>query len=52
VEWRKLHIEKLNDLYSSPNIMQVIRQTRMMWAVHVASKGEGRGVYRILDVET
>jgi hypothetical protein len=46
-EWRKLHNEKLNDLYSSPTIEHVIR-SRMKWAGHVAYMGEERGVYRIL----
>ena len=35
-EWRKLHNEKLNDLYSSPNIVRVIKSRRMRWAGHVA----------------
>jgi hypothetical protein len=47
-EWRKLHNEELNDLYCSPNIVQVMKQSRMRWAVHVAWMGEGRGVYRVL----
>jgi hypothetical protein len=46
-EWRRLHNEELNDLYSSPNI-RVIKSRRMRWAGHVARKGEGRGAYRIL----
>jgi hypothetical protein len=47
-EWRRLHNEKLNDLYSSPNIIRVIKSRRMRWAGHVACMGEGRGAYRIL----
>ena len=35
-EWRRLHNEELNDLYSSPNIVRVIKQRRMRWAGHVA----------------
>jgi hypothetical protein len=38
-EWRKLHNEELNDLYSSPNIVQVNKSTRMRLAGHVASMG-------------
>ena len=48
VEWRKLHNEKLNVLYFSPNILRVIKARRMKWWGHVARMGEGRGVYRIL----
>jgi len=47
-ESRKLHNEELNNLYSSPNIVRVIKSTRMRWAGHVARMGEGRGVYRVL----
>ena len=47
-EWRKLHNEELNDLYSSPNIVRVIKSRRMRWARHVARMGEERGVYRFL----
>jgi hypothetical protein len=47
-EWRILHNEELNNLYSSPNIVRVIKSRRMRWAGHVARKGEGRGVYRVL----
>ena len=47
-EWRKLHNEKLNYLYCSPNIVRVIKSRRMRWAWHVAHVGEGRGVYRVL----
>jgi len=46
-EWRRLHNDELNDLYSSPNI-RVIKSRRMRWAGHVARMGELRGVYRVL----
>jgi hypothetical protein len=39
-EWRRLYKEELNDLYSSPNIIRVIKSRRMRWAVHVARMGE------------
>ena len=45
-EWRKLHNEVLNDLYSPPNIVRVIKSRRMRWARHVARMRERRGVYR------
>ena len=47
-ECRKLHNEELNDLYSSPNIVRVIRVTIMRWAGHIARMGDRRGVYRVL----
>jgi hypothetical protein len=46
-EWRRLHNEELNDLYSSPTIFQVIR-LRMRWAEHVTRIGESRDVHRVL----
>jgi hypothetical protein len=46
--WRKLHSDELHDLYSSPNIVRVIKSRRMRWAGHVERMGEGRGVYRVL----
>jgi hypothetical protein len=46
--WRKLHNDELHSLYSSPNIIGVIKSRRMWWAGHVACMGEGRGVYRVL----
>jgi hypothetical protein len=45
--WRKLHNE-LHNLYSSPNIVRVIKSRRMRWAGHVSRMGEGRCVYRVL----
>jgi len=47
-EWTRLHNEELNDLYSSPNIVRVIKSRRMRWAGHVARMGEEMGVYRVL----
>jgi len=43
-EWRRLYNEELNDLYSSANIVQVIKSRRMRWAGHVVRMGEERGV--------
>jgi hypothetical protein len=47
-EWRKLHDEELNDLYSLPNIVWVVKSRRMRWAGHVARMEEDRGVHRVL----
>jgi hypothetical protein len=47
-EWRKLHNEELNDLYSFTNIVWVVKSRRMRWAGHVARMGEKRGVHRVL----
>jgi hypothetical protein len=47
-EWRKLHNEEFNDLYSSPNTIQVIKSRRMRWAGHVARMRERRGTYSVL----
>ena len=46
-EWRKLHSDELNDLYSSPSIVQLIK-SRMRWVGNVACMGERRGIYRVL----
>jgi hypothetical protein len=47
-DWRRLHNEELNDLYSSPNIWRVIKSRRRRWVWHVARMGEERGAYRVL----
>jgi len=44
----KIHNEELNDLYPSPNIIQVTKSRRMRWVGHVACMEEKRGVYRVL----
>jgi hypothetical protein len=46
--WRKLHNDELHSLYSSLNVVRVIKSRRMRWVGHVARMGEGRGVYRVL----
>jgi hypothetical protein len=46
--WRKLHNDEIHSLYSSPNIVRVIKSRRIRWAGHVASMGKGRDVYRVL----
>jgi hypothetical protein len=47
-EWKKLHNEEMNDLYSLPNIVRVVKSRRMRWAGHVARMREDRGVHRML----
>jgi hypothetical protein len=47
VEWRRLHNEELNDLYSSPNTIWAI-ESRRRWAGHVARMGERRHAYSVL----
>jgi hypothetical protein len=47
-EWRKLHNEELNDLYSLSNIVRVVKSRRMRWAGHVACMGGNRGAHRVL----
>jgi len=41
-DWRRLHDEELNDLYTSPNTVRVIKSRRMGWAGQVALMGEER----------
>ena len=47
-ECRKLHNEELNDLYSLPSIVRVVKSRRMRWAGHVARMGKDRGVQKLL----
>jgi hypothetical protein len=47
-EWRRSHDQELNDLYSSPSIIQVIKSRRMRWVGHVANMEERKGAYRNL----
>jgi hypothetical protein len=46
--WRKLHNEGLRNLYSSPNIVRMMKSGRMRWAEHVAHKGKMENAFRIL----
>jgi hypothetical protein len=46
--WRGLHNEELCNLYTSPNIIRVIKSRRMRWAEHVAHMGKIKNVYYIL----
>ena len=46
-EWRRLYNEELNNLYSSSNIVRVLK-SRMRWAGHVTRMGEEMGAYRVL----
>jgi len=48
-EWRKFYNEELRDLYSLPNIMRVVKSSRMRWAGLVARMGEVSGVHRALE---
>jgi hypothetical protein len=47
-EWRKLHNEELQTLYSYPDIIRQVKSRRMRWAGHVARMGEERKVYKVL----
>jgi len=51
-EWRELRNEELNGLYSSPNIVWVMKSRRMKWAGHLAHVRKRRGVYRVLVWKT
>jgi hypothetical protein len=48
-DWRKLHNEELHNLYSSPNIIRMIKSRTMRLAGHVATMGAKRNAYRILE---
>jgi hypothetical protein len=47
-EWRRLHNEELYAVYSSPDIIRVIKSRRLEWAGHVAHMGKVRAAYRVL----
>jgi len=47
-KWRNLHNKELNDMYSSPNIVRLIKLRKMRWAGHVAFMGKRRCIYRVL----
>jgi hypothetical protein len=47
-EWRRLHNEELYALYSSPDIIPVVKSRRLKLAENVARMGERRGAYRVL----
>jgi len=47
-EWRKIHIDELNDLYSSSNIIRAIKSRRMRWVGHVARMRDRRGAYGVV----
>jgi hypothetical protein len=44
--WRKLHNKELHNLFSSPNIIRMVKSRRMRWAGHVAGMGEKKNSYR------
>jgi hypothetical protein len=46
-EWRRLHNEELHALYSSLNVIRVIKSRTLRWVGHVARVGENRGAYRV-----
>jgi hypothetical protein len=47
-DWRKLHNEELHNLYSSPNIIRMIKSRRIRWTRHVARMREKRHAFRTL----
>jgi hypothetical protein len=47
-DWRRLHNDEFNNLYSSPNIIRMMTSRRMRWAGYVARIRDKRNAYRIL----
>jgi hypothetical protein len=47
-KWRRLHNEELYALYSSPNVIRIIKSRRLRWAGYIARMGDRRGAYRVL----
>jgi hypothetical protein len=47
-DWRKVHNEKLHNLYSSPRVVRRIKSRRMSWVGHIARMGKKGNAYRIL----
>jgi hypothetical protein len=48
-DWRQLHNEELHNLYSSPNLIRMIKSRKTRWAGHVARMGEKTNAYRVLE---
>jgi hypothetical protein len=48
-EWSRLHKEEPHDLYTSANVIRVIKPRRMKWAGHLARTGERRGAHRVVE---
>jgi hypothetical protein len=46
--WRKLHNEELRDLYSSPNIIGIVKSRTMRWAGHMVQVGVKKAAYKLL----
>ena len=48
MEWSRLHIEELHNLYRSPNIVKVIKSKRLRWEMYAARMKEGRSAFKML----
>jgi hypothetical protein len=46
--WRRLHNEAIHQLYTSQDVIRVIKSRRMRWAAHIACMEEVRNMYKIL----